>query len=357
MAVTSAPIPRTVKSRRGELLREFFPQGVPALWCPSITHYDAQGHIDHARNVAHLRHLSSHVKGFLIPGSTGDGWELTAPEFWELLELALDQTQKLGLHLLIGVLQPDPHQALKVIGEVMTYLQRRANTPEPMQALLRTGVCGFAVCATRGPKVSQSEMEADLTPILELGLPIALYQLPQVTQNELGPDLIAGFVERFPNFILFKDSSGADRVLTSGNDLGGVFTMRGAEGNYAQWLKDCGGPYNGFLLSTANCFGANLDRMIRHSKAGDLESARKESQRVTAVVNAMFEIVKPLTDGNTFANANKAMDHFFAHGPAALDAPPPRLHAGSSLPREVLEKTAQVLREHGLMPSSGYMKT
>jgi len=73
-------------------------------------------------------------------------------------------------------------------------------------------------------------MEHGLTPTLELGVPVALYQLPQVTLNEIGPELVSNLAGRFPNFILFKDSSGGDRVVLSGMDLGGVFTMRGAEG-------------------------------------------------------------------------------------------------------------------------------
>src|SRR5436853_7894945 len=92
-------------AERADWLRALFPDGVPALWCPPVTHYDRDGAIDGARIAAHLRHLSPYVKGFLIPGSTGDGWELSEAEFRQLLEIALDQTQRLTLHLLIGVLK------------------------------------------------------------------------------------------------------------------------------------------------------------------------------------------------------------------------------------------------------------
>src|SRR5437868_14826169 len=82
-------------SRRAQLLKRLFPHGVPTLWCPSLTHYTSDGAIDEARTTAHLHHLAPHVKGFLIPGSTSDGWELNDEEFWKLLEIALAQTQKL----------------------------------------------------------------------------------------------------------------------------------------------------------------------------------------------------------------------------------------------------------------------
>ena len=63
-----------------------------------------------------------------------------------------------------------------------------------------------------------------------------------------------------------------------------------------------------------------------------------------------------LPDGNPFANANKAIDHFFAHGPAAASIPAPRLHAGSSLPTELMRATEKILLREGLMSASGYCK-
>ena len=63
---------------RREWLSRLFPEGtVPQLWCPPLTHYLSSGEIDSARIAAHLRFISPWVKGLLVPGSTGDGWELT----------------------------------------------------------------------------------------------------------------------------------------------------------------------------------------------------------------------------------------------------------------------------------------
>src|SRR2546423_245670 len=91
-----------VVAQRARMLKRFFPQNPPALWCPSLTHYDSAGKIDGKRIAAHLAHLSPYVKGFLIPGSTSDGWELSESEFWDLLDIALAQSERLKLHLLVG---------------------------------------------------------------------------------------------------------------------------------------------------------------------------------------------------------------------------------------------------------------
>src|SRR5215472_14715237 len=84
---------RESAAQRASLRQRLFPEGIPTLWCPSLTHYNSDGVIDGARVAAHLGSLATHVKGFLIPGSTSDGWDLKEAEFWQLLDIALDQAR------------------------------------------------------------------------------------------------------------------------------------------------------------------------------------------------------------------------------------------------------------------------
>jgi dihydrodipicolinate synthase/N-acetylneuraminate lyase len=347
---------QSVVTKRSQLLVRLFPEGIPALWCPSITHYDRNGNIDAPRMAAHLKHLSPHVRGFLIPGSTGDGWEMAVREVRQLLEVALDQTAALNLHLLIGVLKTDAEEAKQTILDTVAWLGSRTGIGDREACLAKARVCGFTVCPPRGADLSQVMIGEGLVAILETGLPIAIYQLPQVTQNEMSPDLVADLASVFHNFVLFKDTSGADRVALSGRKLEGVFLVRGAEGDYARWLRHGGGPYDGFLLSTANCFGYELYQMIQDLSAGRVDATKHLSERITATVNEVFGVVTGLPHGNPFANANKAMDHFFAHGPKARDASPPRLHAGPLLPAEVVRAAGEALTRYGLMPARGYLE-
>lgn len=349
------PVP-SVLTQRLKLLKTVFPSGVPQLWCPPLTHYKEDGSIDKHRIAAHLQHLSTHVKGFLIPGSTGDGWELTDAETKGILELALDLALKFQFHLLIGALKSTPAEVLAFINHAVRRIQARTGQQDPHKALAQARVSGFAVCAPHGEKKSQSEIAEAFSSVLELGFPVALYQLPQITKNEFSPEVAASLAAKFPNLLLLKDSSWADRVVLSGEKLDGVFTMRGAEGDYARWLKLAGGPYDGLLLSTANCFAGELSRMVADLAGKRMESAEEISKRLTAVINETFELVKALPDGNAFANANKAMDHFFAHGPGAADVAPPRLHSGNRLPLEIIRQTGEILRNHKLMPAKGYLE-
>ncbi len=340
---------------RQQWLGRLFPGGPPRLWCPPLTHYTASGAIDRDRIAAHLKFISPWVKGLLVPGSTGDGWELTTPETRRVLEIAVEEGRRLQLTVLAGALRPEAAEARKVITQTMEFLRETSGSPTNEEAWSKTGVCGFAVCPPRGRNMPPAAMEAALSDLLSLGLPMAIYQLPQVTENEMSPELLSSLARCFGNFLLFKDTSGTDTVALSGQSLDGVFMVRGAEGGYARWLKTGGGVYDGFLLSTANAFARPLHEIIDCLASGRTAEAAAISDNLSALVAKLFEIVRPVPDGNAFANSGKAADHFQAHGPGALGKPPPRLHSGRYLPEEVLRAAGEALTLHGLMPAKGYL--
>src|SRR5262249_15437055 len=273
------PNPSPAAVKRAPLLSRLFPGGVPALWCPLITHYGAGGAIDRRRTEAHLRHLGPHVSAFLIPGSTGDGWVLEPERNRQLIEMALDLAGPLNLKLLLGVLKFEGKEAVESMLALAEWLRQRTGEKDSLAALTKAHVCGFTLCPPKGK--ADAEIEAALSAALETGLPIALYQLPQVTQNEISPELAARLASRFENFIFFKDTSGTDQVALSGQPLDGVFIVRGFEGNYARWLRAAGGPYQGFLLSTANCFARELHQLIEDVAGGRSEHARELSEKLT----------------------------------------------------------------------------
>jgi hypothetical protein len=136
----------------------------------------------------------------------------------------------------------------------------------------------------------------------------------------------------------------------------GVVLLRGAEGDYARWSKARGGPYDGFLLSTANSFPSQLAGMIEDLKQGRTAEAERCSAAVSAVVADAFAAVAEVRVGNAFTNANKALAHVMAYGRGALEAPPPRLYAGKYLSRSVLETVTASLERHGLLPQRGYYR-
>ena len=134
-----------------------------------------------------------------------------------------------------------------------------------------------------------------------------------------------------------------------------IFLVRGAEGDYAEWLQESGGCYNGLLLSTANCFSTQLRKVFTLLQAGKGEEANDLSVRLTQVVNSVFGLVSNLPQGNPFTNANKAIDHFMAYGTDAEQVQPPMLHSGRRLPEQVIREVGIILGNAQLIPKKGYL--
>jgi len=211
------------------------------------------------------------------------------------------------------------------------------------------------VCPAKGSDLSQAAIAEALASVLERGLPVALYQLPQVTGNVMSPETIRKLAEEYPNFYLFKDTSGHDRVAESQLDFAGVFLVRGAEGDYARWPKSAGGPYDGFLLSTANVFARELDAVLTLLEQGRCAESQTLADRLTRTVDGVFKLVSAFHTGNAFTNANKTMDHLMAYGERGLRHEPPLLYSGVRLPASLMASAAELLRQNGLMPSKGYL--
>jgi dihydrodipicolinate synthase/N-acetylneuraminate lyase len=305
----------------------------------------------------HFNHVLPWVKGFLIPGSTGDGWELTEDETLEVADFAIKQARTHEISLLLGILKADVETMKRTISSMIKMLQENPTGRDDAGKILQANhVCGFTVCPPRGKSLTQHQIEAGLSTILDMGMPTALYQLPQVTENEVSPETFERLVQKYHNLVFFKDSSGQDNIAASDVYKGGVFLVRGAEGSYAQWLADTGSSYNGFLLSTANCFSKNLSSLIESLEKNDQEKARDISERLTTVVSEVFALVHPLPYGNPFTNANKAIDHFFAFGPLANATEGPTLHEKIRIPHDVIQATGAILTHHSLMPEKGYME-
>ncbi len=344
----------SVSTERQILVEALFPSGIPRLWCPALSHFRADGSIDVARTVSHLESIAPYAKGIMVPGSTGEGWDMNDVQIRELLTVVLRAARELGLHVLIGVLRQELAQMLAVIEGTVSWLCEETEQGSDLAAMLESNVVGFTVCPPSGPDLSAEQICESLTAVLELGHPTALYQLPQVTGNEMSPSCVADLASRYPNFYLLKDTSGTDRIALARLDLKGVFLVRGAEGEYHRWVRAGGGPYDGYLLSSANCFSRELMKVLELANA-QVDDAAHLAQRLENVMECCFAIVADFPSANPFANGNKIIDHVLAYGDQAPGKPPPYLSSGGQLPIEYVEQAQQVLEQQQLLPSQGYL--
>jgi len=291
---------------------------LPRLWSPPLTHYSVDGTMDLDRMHMHWRAIRQFSGGFLVPGTAGDGWELTDAETDAIIAFALDFAAETDTLLLIGALQPDADGVRQVITRVLPRLQERSGLSDPWEAMKACHVCAFATCPPRGAERTQEEMHAGLASVLALDLPTAIYHIPQVTQSELAPETACRLADKFPNFLFVKDSSGLDRIAPALRAAHpGITLLRGGEGDYADWLTDVGGPYDGFLLGSTNAFGRQLTAIIALVEQGKQAEARALAEQQTRLVKTMAEYAKTIPLGNAYTNANKSFDHIMAYGPSA----------------------------------------
>jgi dihydrodipicolinate synthase/N-acetylneuraminate lyase len=285
-----------------------------------------------------------------------------------LLDLLLAEADRQDFLVMIGVLRTGRGEALAA---VQSYLERFTGGDPGVEALRARRICGFTVTPPEGAGLSQDLILQELQPIAETGVPLAIYQLPQITGNEMSPETVASLASRYPNLYLFKDTSGHDRVALSALDLDGLFLVRGAESGYSRWFKASAGnrghstpssqeastgKYDGFLLSTANCFARELSEIICCAAEGRLDEADALSGRVSAVMEGVFAEASLLDFGNPFSNANKAMDHCRAWGGSYGTAPLPMTCSGNPLPRSLIDAAAGLMDRYGFKTIQGYLE-
>ena len=100
---------------------------------------------------------------------------------------------------------------------------------------------------------------------------------------------------------------------------------------------------------------ASLKKIVALLEDERVGEAIDLSDRLTQVVNQVFALVRDMTDGNAFSNANKAIDHYMAFGTDARLILPPRLHAGTLIPKGVVLRVGEVLESADLIPDIGYL--
>ena len=320
------------------------------LWMPLLTHYaDAPGarRLDRPRTAGHIRHLTPHVRQYLVGGTTGDGWGMSDAVLDDWLDLLAAP----------DVVGPDHKVLIGALGETTADVIGRARRIEEHVAArpLAAGFAGIAVCPPVDAGATQQAIAAHYRAVLDATTaPLAVYQLPQVTGCEIAPGTFADLVASAPRILYFKDTSGRDAVTSSGVATGEVVLLRGAEGDYHRHLKPVG-DYDGWLLSTANGFAPQLRAIATAVRAGKTAAAAAGGERLTELVAALFACAGTFNRANAFSDMNRAVDHLFAYGKAWLGAARPMLADGSRLPEAFVEEVEGLLESAGLTPRTGYL--
>lgn len=270
------------------------------LWVPILTHYrsDAPSRLDMGCTADHIAKIAPHVRQLLIAGTTGDGWSMPQALLADWLDLLRSEDMPRGQRLMLGVLEPDTEAVVARARWIEDQIGKRPLSGE---------VVALTVCPPVEPKATQGRILSHYERVMEAtDLPLAVYQLPQVTGCSLSAETFDRLVDS-GRVAFFKDTSGTDAVVANSQRATEVTMLRGAEGDYARWISPQG-PYDGWLLSTANGLAPELRHIQRAVRQGKRARARTLSDNLTAVVGSLFEIAERWPTENTFALVNRGVD-------------------------------------------------
>ena len=342
-------------TQRAALQSAVLPAGALPLWVPLLTFYRPAGtdgragggraQVDLERTRAHAWQVAQSVPLWMVAGSTGDGWDLDDAQLEALFRLAATDLRTKDSRVLAALLRPTTTDVLDWIARLHRIVgtDPRGTVADNVERLRQLGWVGICVCPPVGSEISQEAIAAHYEAILDAArMPLAIYQLPQVTGCRIAPATFGRLSERHPEIILFKDSSGEDQVAPAIPPAGPLL-VRGAESAYAASLRALGGAYDGLLLSTANVFGSELREIVAAALAAQPSRARALAERLERRVTALFAAAAGAPVGNTFANVNRTVAHLRSLGESWREVATPLLFDGSRLPGAFVERIAVTL--------------
>ena len=255
------------------------------LWAPILTHYELADdlRLNKALIKKHMKWLEPSVKQFLVCGTTGDGWIVSDKLINDWLEILTEKNFLTDQNkILFGAFGNTTKEVLHRAKLIEDYL---------IDHTCEASFFGLTLCAPVNEKITQNEIIKHFEKIIENTLlPISIYQLPQVVKCEIKPETLKYLKDKFKKrIVLFKDTSDEDKVIDSKIDFGDLKFLRGAEKNYFDHIKPRG-KYDGFLLSTANCFGKVLREILKEVEKNNFEKAENLSKKLSDVIRVSFDL-------------------------------------------------------------------
>ncbi|HEU4723334.1 MAG TPA: dihydrodipicolinate synthase family protein [Gemmatimonadaceae bacterium] len=295
------------------------PAGIfSAQWIPT----DASGRVDRARLAAHIDfERRAGISGILALGSTGQFPHFTVDERKTVLATVAELAAPLTVFANVSHIRPRAAIELGLHAKSL-------------------GVPAVALMPPTFYPVSQADMLAYFLHVADaVGLPVMLYNFPELAGTRIEPATVAAFAERAP-MVAIKQSGGDfeyhRELIALGREKGFV-VMSGADTRLPE----------AFALGAAGCIGGlvnvvpevmvEIDRVCRRGEPGD-------ATEPAAAVREIGRILDRLTFPLNVAAGLEARG-FEPGAPKAIVSPESR-----ALYREIVAAVAALLERSGLPP-------
>jgi 4-hydroxy-tetrahydrodipicolinate synthase len=245
------------------------PSGVlSAQWIPT----DAQGRIDRPSLAAHIEfERRAGISGVLALGSTGEFPHFTLDERKEVLATLAELASPLAV--LANISDIRPRAAIE--------LGRHAGT---------LGVMSVALMPPMFFPVSQADMLAYFLHVSDaVGLPVMLYNFPELAGKRIELATIADFAERAP-MIAIKQSGGQfdyHRDLIALGREKRFVVMSGADTRLPEAFELGAAGCIGGLVNVVPELMVQIDRVCRQRESGDATRAAEAMRELGRVVDQL----------------------------------------------------------------------
>ncbi len=317
--------------------------GVAKLWFPPMTFYQSDGTIDFKRMEKHLKRIYPYSRSVLVPGSAGDGWILPDDVQKEIVRRFLKGFSFGDYELMIGTLKPTADRTINAITRWINILKELTGVEDASEAMAIKEVEAFMICVPQGV-ADPKDQERELSKILDLGVRMAFYQLPQMTGVTVSAETLKKLTDKYPNLIFGKDSDEENALVASGIFQDRLMLFQGAEGDPTKLVLGEKPVYDALMLATVNCFP---------SIYADILDGKGGYERIASIIEGTFEAAKIEPVSNIFSDAIRAIDHVIYYGRFAPSVECYCIY-GAQLPKKLIERCADLFEEAGMMPEKGY---
>ncbi|MEN9645605.1 MAG: hypothetical protein RL238_2274 [Actinomycetota bacterium] len=242
------------------------PSRFPGVLTPLVTPFTADGDLDLDSVPALVEHqLANGINGFVVAGTTGEGYALDLTERAAMLRVVRDATAG-RVPVLVGV------------GGMAT----RESVAQAVGAA-EGGADGLMVGGPAYVLPDQQELARHIRRVVDAAaLPAVLYDYPARSGVQFGPEALDGLADH-PLVVGIKEASGdLDRIGMMQERYGDAIAVIAGADALAMHFFAAGGDC--WIAGFANALPAEHASMLAAATAGDLDDAWAQSRRIEAIL-------------------------------------------------------------------------
>lgn len=243
------------------------------IYVPVVTPFDAAGEIDLASYQRYVQGIiKNNIHGLVVNGTTGESPTVSIQELQLLIDASKQLLQGSNIPLVIGTGTNDTMSTVK-----RTELAANA------------GVDAALVVVPYYSRPSQQGIIAHFRKAAEVGIPIIAYDIPGRAGVGMTVDTARTILE-MDNVVGLKDCSGSPLLVSELSRHGSKPVLCGDDLSFFDMLG-CGAA--GGMLASANVHTARFLDIYKQYRAGQVEAARAEYDRLVPLMKLLFKESNP----------------------------------------------------------------